>query len=164
VLVAYQSLRTLETLRLATSETFAAREYQGRGAAGGVRFTLAPEFAARIVADARGCVALGSVAVDEVLRFDPISASNPSPQFTARVALKAYDAQAEALIGAYPHLARLQAVGGALRGLVRYADGALQVTSAQLMLPRYQPDLRGVALPEVEDPAPVQIAPPAQKP
>lgn len=164
VLVGYQSLRTLEALHLATAETFVAKEYKGRGAAGGVRFTLAPEFAARLVADGRGCVAVGSVAVDEVLRFDPISASNPSPQFTARVALKAYDAQAEALITAYPHLARLQAVGGALRGLVRYANGGLQVTSAQLMLPQYEPDLRGVALPEVDDPAPVQIAPPAQKP
>jgi hypothetical protein len=163
VLIGYQSLRTLESLGLAKSELFAANEFKGRLAAGAVRFTLSPEFAGRIVADGRGCVPVGTVQVDELLRFDPISASNPMPQFHARVALKAYDAQAEALIKAYPHLARLQAVGGALRGQVRYQDRGIEVGSAQLMLPHYQPDLRGVALPIVDGPAPMQIAPPAKK-
>jgi len=164
VLSGYQSLRTLESLGLATAELFPAEAFKGRAAAGGVRFTLSPEFAERLVAGRRGCVPVGTLSVAEVLRFDPISASNPRPQFHARVALKAYDAQAEALITAYPHLARLQAVGGALRGMVRYEDRGVEVRSAQLMLPAYQPDLSGVALPTVEGPAPVQIAPPAQKP
>jgi len=164
VLTGYQNLRTLESLGLAKSELFPAEEFKGRAAAGGVRFTLSPEFAERLVADGRACVPVGTVSVEAVLRFDAISASNPTPQFHARVALKAYDAQAEALINAYPHLARLQAVGGALRGQVRYRDRGIDVRSAQLMLPQYQPDLSGVALPTVEGPAPVQIAPPAQKP
>lgn len=164
VLTGYQSLRMLESLGLANSELFPAEEFKGRAAAGAVRFTLTPEFAARLVAGGRGCVPVGTVSVEELLRFDPISASNPTPQFHARVALKAYDAQAEALIKAYPHLARLQTIGGAMRGQVRYKDRDIEVRSAQLMLPRFQPDLSGVALPTVEGTAPVQIAPPAQKP
>ncbi|MDH3287523.1 MAG: hypothetical protein OEP48_07345 [Betaproteobacteria bacterium] len=164
VLTGYQSLRTLESLGLAKSELLAAEEFKGSPAAGAVRFTLSPEFAERIVADGRSCVPVGTVQLDDLLRFDPISASNPMPQFNARVALKAYDAQAEALIKAYPHLARLQAVGGALRGLVYYRDRSIEVRSAQLMLPHYQPDLSGVVPPTVDGPAAVQIGPPAQKP
>jgi len=164
VLAGYQSLRTLETLGYAKSELFPAEEFKGRAAAGAVRFTLSAEFAARLVAGGRACVPVGTVSVEEVLRFDPISASNPRPQFHARVALTAYDAEADALIKAYPHLARLQAVGGALRGKVRYEDRGIEVRSAQLMLPHYQPDLSGVSLPTVDADAPVQIAPPAQKP
>jgi hypothetical protein len=164
VLAGYQSLRVLESLGLATSDRFPAETFKGRAAAGGVRFTLAPALAENLVAAGGVCVPVGTVQVDAVLRFDALTATNPTPQFHARVSLKPYDAQAESLIKAYPHLARLQAVGGALRGLVRYREGGLEVTSAQLMLPHYQPDLSDVALPTVEAPAPVPIAPPAQKP
>jgi hypothetical protein len=160
----YALMRKLEELGYATSETLPAAEFRGQPAAGAVRFTPAAAFLSRFAPER--CFPIGTAQVEEVVRFDDLTETNLTPQFLARVKAKPFDGEAARIVAALPHFARMQQVGGVLRGTLQYYNNELKVVNLHAQYPAYHPDVSGVRLPVVEAPAPKpgQKPAPAQKP
>jgi len=154
----YVLMRKLEALGYATSESLPAASFREQPAAGMVRFTLTAAFLARYAPER--CFPVGTAQVEEIARFDPLTETNLTPQFVARVKIRPYDEEAAKIVAALPHYARMQEVGGVLRGVLQFHDNDLKVVSLNAQYPVYHPDVSEVRLPVVEAPAPR----PGQKP
>jgi hypothetical protein len=151
----YVLMKKLEALGFATSETLPAASFRDQPAAGAVRFTLAPSFLARFSQER--CYPVGTAQVDAVVSFEPITETSLAPPFVARVKIKPFDEEGAKIIAALPHFARMQEVGGVLRGTLQYHENDLRVANLQPHFPMYHPDVSAVRLPVVE-------SPPGQKP
>jgi len=143
-------LRRLESLGIARSELLNFPEFKGAPAQGGVRFVLPRSFTERFAGGPRGCYVLGTLQVEEVIRFAPFSVGQPNPPFTARLTLTPVDEDAKRIIAAFGHYSRVAEVGAVLTGTLNYKDGELQVGHAQLRLPAFHPDVSGLRLPVIQ--------------
>ncbi|MBY0266145.1 MAG: hypothetical protein K2W84_07015 [Burkholderiales bacterium] len=146
----YAFLRRLETLGIARSELLNYSEFNGAPAQGGVRFVLPRSFTERFAGGPRGCYVLGTLQVEEAIRFMPFSTGQPNPPFTARLALTPVDEDAKRIIAAFGHYSRVAEAGAVLSGTLNYKDGELQVGHAQLRLPTFHPDVSGLRLPVIQ--------------
>lgn len=146
----YAFLRRLESLGIARSELLNFSEFNGAPAQGGVRFVLPRSFTERFAGGPRGCYVLGTLQVEEAIRFAPFSTGLPNPPFTARLALTPVDEDAKRIIAAFGHYSRVAEAGAVLSGVLNYKDGELQVGHAQLRLPAFHPDVSGLRLPAIQ--------------
>jgi hypothetical protein len=148
----YVLMQKLEALGFATAETLPAPSFREQPAAGAVRFTPTAAFLARLGSER--CYPVGTAQVEEIVRFDPLLETNLTPAFVARAKIKPFDDEAAKVVASLPHFARMQEVGGVLRGVLQYQDNELRVVNLIAQYPMYFPDVSGVRLPAVE--APVQ--------
>lgn len=154
----YEMLRRLESVGMAKHELMPVAEWQGRIAAGGVRFELSAEAMGRLTRANPRCLPVGVVVPEEVLLAQQFTEQQPRPRFIARTRLKP-DAEAKPLVDKFAHFARLVEPGGVMQGTLRYQDGQLHVEHAQVMNARFMPDVTQVRLPIVEAPPPSRVAP-----
>ena len=154
----YVIMQKFESLGFATSEKLPGQSFRMSPAAGAVRFTLTPAFLARYGNER--CYPVGTVQVEELASFEPLTETNLTPPFVARVKIKPFDEEAAKIVAAFPHFARMQEVGGVLRGMLQYQENDLRVVNVNPQFPVFHPDVSAVHLPTVEGPAPK----PGQKP
>lgn len=154
----YVLMQKLEGLGFATSEILPAASFRDQPAAGAVRFTPTAAFMARFAQER--CFPVGNAQVEEIVRFEALTETNLTPPFVARAKIKPFDEEAAKIVAALPHFARLQEVGGVLRGVLQYYENELKVVNLNAQFPMYHPDVSAVRLPVVEAPAPK----PGQKP
>jgi hypothetical protein len=157
----YAMMQKLEALGYATSETGPAASFRSQPAAGMVRFLPTEKFLARYAQER--CFPVGTVQVEEIARFEPLVETNLTPPFVARVKIRPYDEEGAKIVAALPHFARMQQVGGVLRGSLQYQENELKVTSLNAQYPVYHPDVSNVRLPVIEAAPPPKGAP-APKP
>jgi hypothetical protein len=154
----YVMMQKFEALGFATSEKLPGQSFRMSPAAGAVRFTLTPAFLARYGNER--CYPIGTAQVEELTSFEPLTETNLTPPFVARVKIKPFDEEAAKIVAAFPHFARMQEVGGVLRGMLQYQDNDLRVVNLNPQFPMFHPDVSAVRLPVVEGPA----LKPGQKP
>lgn len=165
VLIAYEKMRRMESLGLATSELLAVGEFNRRVASGGIRYNLTPEAKAMLSKERGGCIRIGSLHLEEILQADQFSAAVPRPRFLARMRLRVQEGR-EALAEKFGHLARMQDPGFPVMGILQLAGAEMEVASLSYAFPEFLPDLEQIHLPIIEPstrPAPTQAQPQRQE-
>jgi hypothetical protein len=161
----YETMRRLESLGMAKSELLGVADWQGRLAAGGVRYELTSAALGKLARGNPRCLPVGTLAPEAVLQVQQFTEMQPRPRFVVRARLKP-DEDAKPLLEKFGHFARMVEPGAAMQGSLRYQEGQLQVEGLQVMQPRFFPDTSQVRLPIVEAPqaAPARGAAPARAP
>jgi hypothetical protein len=157
VLRGYETMRRLEALGLAKSELMGVADWQGRPAAGAVRYELTEAGMARLGRGGSRCLAVGTLVPEAVVSVQQFSEVQPRPRFFGRARLKADD-DAKEIVSRFGHFTRMADPGAAIQGSLRYQDGQLQVESLQVVQPRFAPDVAELKLPIVEPPKPAPAA------
>ena len=147
----YVRLRRLEALGLVHSRILNYSEFRGVAALGGVRFEVKKEAADKFAPNLRGCYALNSYRLEEIIRFDQFSPTGGSPGFIARVSVHPIDDDAMRAINEFGHFSRVAAVGAALIGGMTFKEGGLQVGRAQVRLPTFQPNVSEDMVPAITE-------------
>ncbi|MBX3664462.1 MAG: hypothetical protein KF834_02135 [Burkholderiales bacterium] len=144
----YALLRRFEALGLAKSEPLNHSEFNGKPVSGGVRFELNRELANKFSTAPSGCILLGVLQVEEIIRFSQFNYAAQPPRFVARMALKPVDDEARRIIAEFGNLSRISEVGVAMIGSLEYKDGELQVLQTEVRIPSFFPDISGLQLPK----------------
>ncbi|MFN0301455.1 MAG: hypothetical protein ACKVQU_14005 [Burkholderiales bacterium] len=145
-------MQKLEALGHASAETIPVFAFRDQPVAGAVRFTPSAAFIARYGSER--CYPIGTTQVEEIVRFETLTETNLTPPFVARVVIKPFDEEAAKIVAALPHFARMQEVGGVLRGVLQYHDNVLKVVNVTTQYPVFHADVTAVQWPVVEAPLP----------
>ncbi len=144
----YTWLRRLETLDLVKANRLLdATEFGGQIAVGGSRFELTRDGTAWFAQDLQGCRPLATYKLEEILDFDQPDPRGGTMRFIARLSITPVDEPAKRVINEFGHYARVLAAGVPLAGQMFFKEGRLQVTSAQVKLPKFLPASTEPAIP-----------------
>lgn len=150
ILRGYAKMLKLQALGLAKSVGLAETRFVTSPAAGAVRFTVEDAKLQGLVEHPGRCFMVGKLAVDKVLRFEPLEPWRSKSRISARLKVVPVGPMGARAIALYGNFRRMAEAGVGVRFTMQPTAQGLYFAGSISQLP-YEPDTSKVSLPVVVD-------------